>query len=251
MDAEAAEKKRATPAGRPFLIHLAEGIDEGSEGELEELRRAGGLDKDTVLIHGLGLTEKDRALLWEAGAGLIWCPSSNMFLFGRTLAMQAIESLRHVALGSDSSLTAEGDFLDEVRFAFGMTQLPVDAIYGFVTRSSARLLKLHEGQGRLRAGGLADMVAVRDRGQGPADALANLSYRDVQLVLIGGRVQLASEEMLQRLPRSTRHGLQPLMVEGIVRWIRAPLERLFSETAGHLLEGIFLGGKRVSFGFHR
>jgi hypothetical protein len=149
--------------------------------------------------------------------------------------------------------------LDEVRFALGTAQLPVDAIYDFVTRSAARLLKLNEGQGRLRAGGLADMVAVRDRGQGPADALANLSYRDVQLVLIAGRVQLASEEMLQRLPRSTRHGLprstrhglQPLMVEGIVRWIRAPLERLFRGTAEHLPEGIFLGGKRVSFGFHR
>ncbi len=251
MDAEAAEKKRATPAGRPFLIHLAEGIDEGSEGELEELRRAGGLDKDTVLIHGLGLTEKDRVLLREAGAGLIWCPSSNMFLFGRTLGMQEIESLQHAALGSDSSLTAEGDLLDEVRFALGTAQLPVDAIYDFVTRSAARLLKLNEGQGRLHAGRLADMVAVRDRGQGPADALANLSYRDVQLVLIAGRVQLASEEMLQRLPRSTRHGLQPLMVEGIVRWIRAPLERLFRGTAEHLPEGIFLGGKRVSFGFHR
>jgi len=251
MDAEAAEKKRATPAGLPFLIHLAEGIDVRSEGELEELRRDGGLDKDSVLIHGLGLSEKDRALLRAAGAGLIWCPSSNVFLFGRTLTTQEIESLVHVALGSDSSLTAEGDFLDEVRFALGITQLPVNAIYRFVTRTAARLLRLHEGQGRLRAGGVADMVAVRDRGQGPADMLASLSYRDIQLVLIGGRVQLASEEMLQRLPRSTRQGLQPLMVEGIVRWIRAPLERLFRETAGYLPEGIFLGGKRVSFGFHR
>ena len=34
MDAEATAKKTATPAGRPFLIHLAEGVDEGSGKEL-------------------------------------------------------------------------------------------------------------------------------------------------------------------------------------------------------------------------
>jgi cytosine/adenosine deaminase-related metal-dependent hydrolase len=250
MDAAAAEKKRRTPAGQPFLIHLAEGIDEGSERELRELHGAGALDKDTVLIHGLGLSIQERELLRAAGAGLIWCPSSNVFLFGRTLTTQDIESLPHVALGSDSALTAEGDLLDEVRFALGVTQLPVETLYSFVTRQAARLLRLHEGQGTLRAGGVADIVAVRDRGHRPADTLATLSHREIELVLIGGRVHLASGEMLQRLPRNTRKGLQPLAVEDTVRWVRAPLERLFRETAPHLPEGIFLGGKRVSFGIH-
>ena len=250
MDAGAAEKKRRTPAGQPFLIHLAEGIDERSEGELRELHGAGALDKNTVLIHGLGLNKQDRELLRAAGAGLIWCPSSNVFLFGRTLTTQDIEALAHVALGSDSALTAEGDLLDEVRFALGATQLSVGTLYRLVTRQAARLLRLHEGQGTLRVGSVADIVAVRDRGQSPADTLARLSHRDVELVLIGGRVHLASDEMLQRLPRSTRKGLQPLAVDDTVRWIRAPLERLFRETAAFLPEGIFLGGKRVSFGIH-
>ncbi len=157
MDAAVTEKKRRTPAGQPFLIHLAEGIDERSEGELRELHKAGALDKDTVLIHGLGLTNQDRELLRAAGAGLIWCPSSNVFLFGRTLTTQDVESLAHVALGSDSALTAEGDLLDEVRFALGVTQLPVETLYTFVTRQAARLLRLHEGQGTLRAEGVADI----------------------------------------------------------------------------------------------
>ncbi len=91
---------------------------------------------------------------------------------------------------------------------------------------------------------------MRDREQKPADKLTTLSHRDIELVLIGGRVQLASDEMLRRLPRSTRKGLQPLAVEDTVRWVRAPLERLFRETAAHLPEGISLGGKRVSFGTH-
>ncbi len=250
MDSAAVDKKRQTPTEQPFLIHLAEGLDEQSMEELTQLRRVGALDKNTVLIHGLGLTDKDRAVLRTTGAGLIWCPSSNIFLFGRTLTTQQLESLPHVALGSDSSLTAAGDLLDELKFALGVTQLPAKTLYRLVTRHAARLLRLDEGQGTIRVGGVADIVAVRDRGQSPADALANLSFQDIQLVLVGGSVQLASAEMLHCLPGSARKGLQPLLVEGTVRWIRAPLDRLFRETVAHLLDGIFLGGKRVSFGFH-
>ena len=250
IDAGAAAKKMQTPHGQPFLIHLAEGIDARSEREISELDRSGALDKQTVAIHGLALNKKGRELLRASGAGLVWCPSSNIFLFGRTLPSRDIESLPHVALGSDSSLTAEGDLLDEVRFAYSVSELSVGKLYGFVTRQAAELLMLREGQGTLRVGGVADVVAVRDRGQSPAQILPTLSYRDIELVLIGGRVRLASDELLHRLPESAQEGLQPLLLEDTVRWIRAPLDRLFEETLPHLPDGTFLGGKRVSIGIH-
>jgi cytosine/adenosine deaminase-related metal-dependent hydrolase len=248
MDSEAALKKKQLPRGLPFLIHLGEGIDKRSEGELDELQRAGALNEDTILVHGLALGKKGRALLRDSGAGLIWCPSSNVFLFGRTLSAQTIESIPRLALGSDSPLTATGDLLDEMRFAFGLTQLSPDTMYHLVTRHAAQLLRMREGQGSLCPGSVADIVAVRDRGRSPAETLTALSYRDVELVLIGGRVCLASDEILKRLPEGARAGLQPLTVEDTLRWVRAPLERLFRETEPHLPEGIFLGGKRVNFG---
>jgi len=248
MDSGAAQKKKKSPAGLPFVIHLGEGVDKQSEDEITVLHRLGALDEDTVLVHGLALDKKGRALLRESGAGLIWCPSSNVFLFGRTLSARVIESIPRLALGSDSPLTAVGDLLDELRFACDLTQLQPDTLYRFVTSQSAQLLRLREGQGSLRPGGVADIVAVRDRGLSPAETLTTLSYRDVELVLIGGRVHLASGELWQRLPESARAGLQPIVVEDTLRWIRAPLERLFRETEPHLADGIFLGGKRVGFG---
>jgi ubiquinone/menaquinone biosynthesis C-methylase UbiE len=248
MDSDAAQKKRQTEAGLPFVMHLGEGIDKRSEDEINELQRCDALDEDTVLVHGLALGKKGRALLCESGAGLIWCPSSNVFLFGRTLSLRVVESLPRLALGSDSPLTAIGDLLDEVRFASDITRLPSDTLYRLVTSQAAQLLRLREGQGRLRPGGVADIVAVRDLGRSPAETLAALSYRDIELVLVGGSVHLASDEIWQRLPPGSRTGLQPLVIEDTLRWVRAPLERLFRETEPHLPEGIFLGGKRVSFG---
>jgi len=248
MDSGAAQKKKQVPAGMPFVIHLGEGIDKRSEDEINELHRCGALDEDTVLVHGLALDKKGRALLRESGAGLVWCPSSNVFLFGRTLPARVIESMPRVALGSDSPLTAIGDLLDEVRFARDATQLHPDSLYRLVTRQAAQLLRLREGEGSLRPGGMADIVAVRDCGRLPGERLASLSYCDIELVLIGGRIHLASDEMLQLLPKNTRTGLQPLVVEDTLRWVRAPLERLFRETESHLPGGIFVGGKRVSLG---
>jgi cytosine/adenosine deaminase-related metal-dependent hydrolase/ubiquinone/menaquinone biosynthesis C-methylase UbiE len=246
LDPDAAVKKNETPEGQPFFLHLAEGVDEKCSREIFGLHSAGGLDYNTVVIHGLGLGLDGMKLLRSTGAGLIWCPSSNLFMFGKTLSAEEIRGLPNVAIGSDSPLTSCGDLLDEVHCASQLLPSSAEAIYGYVTRQPAKLLHLRSGEGNFRIGGLADLIAVRDTGLTPAETLLTLSHRDVELVFLGGRVQLASEEVMRRLPAGSREGLQPLAMEGIVRWIRAPLDRLFEQTCAHLGENICLGGKQVS-----
>ncbi len=121
-------------------------------------------------------------------------------------------------------------------------------MYSYVTQSPARMLALKDGEGCFRIGGVADLVAVRDTGETPANTLANLSHREVELVVIGGRVQLASDEIRLRLPERPADGLRPLIVEGIRRWVRAPLQRMFADTTPHLGNEIYLGGKQVRLG---
>jgi len=248
LDPGAGLKKKATPAGQPFLIHLAEGIDEQSGQEIFELERAGALDAGTVIIHGLGMRAQGRALLRSAGAGLIWCPSSNLFLFGTSMCPEEIGRFPKVALGSDSPLTANGDFLDEVRCAHEVLQTPAAELYDYVTQQPARILGAKNGEGALRPRGFADLIAVRDTGLTPAETLSTLSYQEVELVLLAGRVQLASPELKQRLPQRACDGLQPLSIQRTVRWIRAPLDQLFEKTVGHLRGEIYLGGKQVCLG---
>jgi len=245
LDSGATAKKNDTPKGQPFFIHLAEGVDAESSQEIFALHKAGGLDQNTVIIHGLGLGSRGRQLLRSKGAGLVWCPSSNLFLFGKTLSPDEIRELSNIAIGSDSPLTACGDLLDEVQCASHSLPSSANLIYEYVTRQPTELLHLRNGEGNFRIGGLADLIAVRDTGLTPAETLLTLSHRDVELVLLGGRVQLTSPEIMRRMPAGLRQGLQPLAVEGIVRWIRAPLDRLFEQTWAHLGEDIYVGGKQV------
>jgi len=64
------------------------------------------------------------------------------------------------------------------------------------------------------------------------------------LVVIGGRVQLASDAMLQRLPPFLVEGLEPLSLGPQVRWLRAPVRELLRGAEEVLGEGgVRLGGK--------
>ncbi len=63
--------------------------------------------------------------------------------------------------------------------------------------------------------------------------------------MVGGRIQLAGEWLYERLPDGLRQGLQRFEVNGLLRWVRAPINRLFVETEEFLGSDLCLGGKRV------
>lgn len=246
MDSQAVSKCRDAAGDKPFILHLGEGVDEQSAGEIFALHRAGALGERTVVIHGLALGESGASLLKRQCAALVWCPSSNQFLFGATHTGEFIGDLQRVALGSDSPLTATGDLLDEVRFARAQVGISAEDLFEQVTSGAADVLRLREGEGSLRVGAPADFFAVRDVGRSPADTLASLSYTDVELVVVQGRVHLASPEMFAKLPRELAAGLERLRIDATVRWLRAPVAKLYRDAAENLGEAPGLHGRLLS-----
>jgi len=111
-----ADRFRATPADWPFILHLGEGVDRESKREIFRLDWLGARDGRTILVHAVALGSRELRLAKQRGAALVWCPSSNLFLLGRTLN-GALSSGIPIALGSDSAITAKGDLLDEIRVA--------------------------------------------------------------------------------------------------------------------------------------
>lgn len=245
MDAGVKSKFKNTASDAPFVVHAGEGLDEKSADEIFELDRAGIMDSRSVLVHGLALTPDGVGVLNDRGGALVWCPTSNRFLFGRTLTREALSSVQQLVLGSDSPLTAAGDLLDEVRVAHREIVIAAVELYRMVFNRAAQVFRLEDGEGTIRPDASADVIAVRDRGLTPAETLANLTTRDVELVIVRGRVQLASDDIVRRLPAKVTSGLEPLEVESELRWVRAPLARLFREAENVLGCDIKIGGKRV------
>ena len=118
--------------------------------------------------------------------------------------------------------------------------------YRMVTEAPAAILRLEGGEGAIKVSGVGDLVAVRDTDQDAADRLRTLSMTDVEFVMIEGRVQLASETILERLPPPARDGLEPLWIDGAIRWLRAPVKELLRTTEEVLGAGeVQLGSRRV------
>jgi hypothetical protein len=235
-----------TPANVPFLVHACEGIDTVARNELAKLDELGILNDRTILIHGLALDRSGAELLRDRGVSLIVCPSSNQFLYGELPSAEVLDTLDSIALGSDSSLTACGDLLDEIRFAAQHCGLSPRRVYSMVSELPAAMLRLPQHTASLRISSVCDAIAVRDRGLQPDETLCSLSWSDIELVLRHGRVFLASEEIFRRLPLRARHGLEPLSIAGSIRWLRAPVSEMLRETEAVLgKDQIKLGGKQV------
>ena len=234
-----------TPSNLPFVLHAAEGIDARSAQEIFDLDRMQVLSDRTVLVHGLALNPKSVALLNRRRSSLIICPTSNQFLFHSAPSSTLIKSLNTVVLGSDSPLTSAGDLLDEINFARNDIGIHPNSLYEMVTSRSASVLRLRNGEGHLKPGSIGDLIAVHNEGLSPAETIARLTYDRVEMVMLAGRVQLAGAAIYDRLPQALKAGLEPLTVDGHLRWVRAPVESLLLEARKAMGREIRLGGKKV------
>ena len=235
FDADVRERFLATPRTWPFVVHLGEGTDEHSTREVFRLHEMGALDGRTVLVHGVGLDGEGLELVRKCGGSLIWCPSSNLFVLGKTLEPEVLRSGLPIALGSDSALTAEGDLRDEMRVA--RQSVDCETVYRMVTHEPRRIL-------RLRGRFMGDAVWYRDVKLSAKETLVDSGPPDA--VMVRGRIQLASEDFAARLPsRLVRHMFR-FVVGGRALWCRVNVVDLYRKTAAILGPDFQLAGKPVS-----
>jgi len=201
---------------RPLSLHVAEGTDGVAGAEVEELERRGLLERDLLAVHAIAVSPEDTQRLRRAGAAVIWCPTSNQFLFGRTIAKQLVDSGVDILLGSDSLLTAEGTLLDELRAARATGLLSEAALLGAVGATAAQRLGLPDPA--LVPGGPADFVVLRS-------PLLEARPRDVALVVVGGRPRLGDLAFGELFVRC-RVPAEPIVVGGVPKLVVRPLGRV-------------------------
>ena len=182
-----------TRADRPWMIHLAEGTDEIAAAELSELDRRGCLAANSVLVHGVGLGERDVARVIAVGAAVVWCPGSNRRLLGRTLDPRRLHAAGRLAVGSDSRLSGERDLLEELRLAWLRRELEAADLLALATTHAARILRLAD-RGSLAAGNMADLIIVDDRGGDAAANLVGRSRADLRAVIRHGVPRIADPD---------------------------------------------------------
>jgi cytosine/adenosine deaminase-related metal-dependent hydrolase len=183
----------ATPADRPWMIHLAEGTDETAQAELAQLDALGCLAPNSVLVHGVGLRERDIERVIESGAAVVWCPTSNRNLLGRTLDPRRLQAAKRLLLGSDSRLSGARDLLDELRSVVAAGALAGREALALVTTDAARILRLPQ-RGVLAAGNPADLLIVVDRGGDAVDSVVGIRRDRIRAVVRDGVPRVADPD---------------------------------------------------------
>ncbi|PWJ22131.1 amidohydrolase family protein [Jannaschia seohaensis] len=197
--------------GLPVQIHLAETADEiawaareHDRSTVEIVAEAGLLRPGLIAAHCVYLTEADRALLAQSGAGVAHCPRANG-KGGRPTAPIADLAARGVPLGLATDGAMSGNTLDlfsqmaPATIAQKVAQgtraaLPPSQVLEMATTGGARVLGMADRIGRLAPGFRADLIRVSldDPRQQPVyDLAATLVFStlpsDVRSTMVGGR----------------------------------------------------------------
>ena len=241
-----------------WLVHLGEGRRDGdrpegsfsSRAEFTTLKSLNLLNEAAVIIHGTGLEYADFVEMRNApdirltptadnpGAKLVWSPTSNLLLYGRTTDIwSAIRAGILISLGTDWSPSGTRNLLHELKIAdlamrdvrilgAGREHPALAATYGvlgktadqvaaaeialdkllveMVTRNPARTLEWSE-VGTITPGKVADLVLVSKRAptgsmpDSPYRALIDATDREVELVLVGGDPLSGNPEIMSQL----------------------------------------------------
>lgn len=236
------ERYGRTSRRMPFIVHAGEGTDAAAAAEIPELDRQGCLHDNTVVVHGVALQPSSWLRMLERRASLVWCPQSNLSLFGRTLDVEQLiaahpDAPARICLGTDSRLTGARDLLDELRVAFARGQTPErpfrgltpECLFNMVTTTAATILRLREA-GRLTVGGPADFAVIPGSADSAAASLLRTTRRDVACVAVGGRPMVAAPAFADAFAaRGVATGR--LRVDGVSRLAHAGMHRTIGASA--------------------
>ena len=227
----------ARSRSNPFIIHAAEGTDEASSSEIGQLDGLGVLAANTVLVHGIALKPAHLRQLVERKTSVVWCPSSNLHLYGQTAP---VDALLHqgvpVALGTDSTLSGAPTLWDELRTAQDTGLATPAQMLEMVTSSAASIFRLKAGRGTLRLYAPADLLLLPDTGTDAAATLLAATPAAVALVLVDGTPRLADPNWAETL----RLGPPNTVADGAPCWMAGTLQQLRTRIAATVDEKILV-----------
>lgn len=198
--------------GMPLHLHTAETPEYNDlvrertgRSNVEMLADVGSLGPAVMLNHCVHLSERDIALIAEAGSPVIHDPTSNMLLASGVAPIPALRDAGvPLGLGCDGPACNNGqDMIENMKYAALLQKavnrradvVVAEEVFRMATHGGATAIGLGDRLGLLAPGYLADVVLVDARGPHMTplhDPLAALVYSargsDVDTVLVGGAV---------------------------------------------------------------
>ena len=180
---------------RAFFVHLAEGIDDSSRAEFDQLRTLGLVKPQTVAIHATALNPAQLTEMGQAGMKIVWSPLSNLLLYGKTTDIPtALANHIPVALAPDWRPSGSSNLLGELKVADRVNREKFGGVISdaqlvaMATSVPASIAGLGDKIGTIAPGMYADLLVVRAQpGATAYRSVIDASPADVLLTTISGQ----------------------------------------------------------------
>jgi hypothetical protein len=209
--------KMLYPSTKPVMVHVGEGVGIGMEKEIDELVRANWLRKKLIGVHGVAMTEAQS----EKFNAMVWCPYSNIKLYGKAADVRVLKKNTSILFGTDSALSASSDLWEHLRLAQSLGGLTQKEIYQSITATPMKIFK------RMQRNSL---VVARRKGGSNWESFFSLQPEDILMVLIDGRVMLADDCLKISAPDLTRLKVGN-SVKHVVKVLGSVVEKLENSEA--------------------
>ncbi|WP_165390709.1 amidohydrolase family protein [Pseudoduganella lutea] len=192
----------ALATGMPFFYHLSEGTDRLARQRFRDLLLNDGrwaVGKSMICIHCVGLKSRDFSVMART-AGMVWSPTSNLLLYGRTADVAAAKKRGvPIALGADWSPSGCKNLLGELKVARAVSarrSTGGDSLFTprelveMVTSVPATMLGWAKHIGSIATGLRADLLVIDGTHADPYTALIDAGESAIRAILIDGRIRV-------------------------------------------------------------
>ncbi len=193
----ALEYKLAESSNKPFITHLGEGLDEDSISSLRKLEKMNALGPNSVLIHCIPFGPREVEMIAKAGASVVWCPTSNIHIFGKTTNIKLyLDAGVNVCLGTDFSPSGATNLFSEISFAKSLffdlyeAELSDQTLLNWITTNPSKAFRT-PNIGGIHKGGSADFLVFEEDGKNEI-SVSSRSAGQIDLMVIDGSPMLAS-----------------------------------------------------------
>ncbi|HET8933907.1 MAG TPA: amidohydrolase family protein [Polyangiales bacterium] len=188
-----------------YFYHLSEGVNPAALKFWNDLVDRSLLGPGLCGIHCLGIPTSGFAAMAQAGAALVWSPTSNLMLYGKTLPLkEMLQSGVHWSLGCDWSPSGGKNPLFEVKVARAVAQqqgvtLRARELVAAITRNAARNVRWDRAVGKIAENMRADLVVLSGHTKEAHEQLLDATEASVTLVMIDGVPRVGSDKLFDLL----------------------------------------------------
>ncbi|HET6540434.1 MAG TPA: hypothetical protein VFG46_08115 [Chryseolinea sp.] len=204
--------KLLLPLKEDIMIHVGEGVSAESEQEIDKILKWNLVHRKLLGIHAICMNEQQS----KKFKSVVWCPDSNLRLYGKTARVDLLKKHTKILFGTDSALSASSNIWEHLRSAKSLNLLSPEEILDCLIKQPGNVLHEISDQG---------IVVAKKKNEKLLDSFFDLNPEDLLLVVVNNKVTLIDQSILDGLTE----GYTLVKVGNSKKWIESSLASVIHE----------------------